>query len=343
MQVRDVKFADLINAENWQSLQDSISEVLNVSLRTFSAEGKPLTIKSKITPLYKRILSKKSFRKEFCAHCLISDKASQINSVKETVSIKCPFDTTSYIIPIKAVAEKIIAYILLGPVILKQRKGIDDYAKDAVKHRIELENLMDALIEIPVFSYSKISSVNGLITKVFSHMAQTGYHKKRLGEIAPEVAEIDPIFSRYYEEKILNSLLNTCTLILDADSGSVMTLDKKTKSLHIKAASRIDKSIIKTTSIKLGEGIAGVAAKTQGTIILPQDKTKNGIGNKMKRSHIKSSMIIPFNKGNETDPYAVLNLNVVRKQREFSDRDITVVKELINMASVALTPLRIEK
>jgi hypothetical protein len=60
----------------------------------------------------------------------------------------------------------------------------------------------------------------------------------------------------------------------------------------------------------------------------------------MKRSHIKSSMIIPFNKGNETDPYAVLNLNVVRKQREFSDRDITVVKELINMASVALTPLK---
>jgi hypothetical protein len=59
----------------------------------------------------------------------------------------------------------------------------------------------------------------------------------------------------------------------------------------------------------------------------------------MKRSDIKSSMILPFNKGDSHDVYGVINLNIMRKNTAFSERDISVVKELVNMASVALIPL----
>ena len=102
-------------------------------------------------------------------------------------------------------------------------------------------------------------------------------------------------------EKILNSLLNSCTLALNADSGSVMTLDGKTKRLHIKVASKLDEKIVDRTKIKLGEGIAGVAAATSESIILPKDKDKSGLSKKMRREYIKSSMIVPFNKGNTAD------------------------------------------
>jgi signal transduction protein with GAF and PtsI domain len=171
-------------------------------------------------------------------------------------------------------------------------------------------------------------------------MVQTGYHKKRLGEIAPEVIEMDPLFSRYYEERFLNAFLKTCTLALDADSGSVMTVDKDTNLLRIKVASKIDEDIIYNTKMRVGSGIAGVAAANAEPILLPKDKRRTGLSKKMKRKYIKSSMIVPFNKANEDNVYGVVNLNILRKKRDFSEKDIAFVRELTNLASIALVPVK---
>ncbi|MDD5496684.1 MAG: GAF domain-containing protein, partial [Candidatus Omnitrophica bacterium] len=151
---------------------------------------------------------------------------------------------------------------------------------------------------------------------------------------------LDPLFARYYEEKILGTLLNLCTMALDADSGSIMTVDKKTNTLHIKVASRLDEKVVSNTRIKLGEGIAGMAAATAESIILPKDKDKAGLFGKMKRRDINSSMIVPFSKGYQNEVYGVINLNVLRKNIDFSDKDIALVKELVGLASIALIPLK---
>jgi len=246
----------------------------------------------------------------------------------------------AFIIPIKAFGNRTIAYTVAGPVMLGKRKELAEYAKEAKKIGVDNETLYDALVEINVFSYNKMRSVLSLLSDMFCHMAQTGYHKKRLGEISQEITEMDPLFSSIYEEKILAALLNTCTLALDADSGSVMTVDKKTSHLHIKAASRLDNSIVEGGDLKMGEGIAGLVAATAEPIILPKDSNKSGISKKMKRSYIKSSMIVPFNRANEFEVYGVINLNIIRKKKQFSEKDIALVKELINLTSVALLPVK---
>ena len=331
---------DIINLEDWQSIQDSLSEVLEITLRTFSPDSNPLTETSRPTRLCTEILPKIAKRSGFCVKYLLKSSVNNLGEIKKRTSFKCPFDLDIFVIPIKAVGEKIMAYLIAGPIILRGRRDISEYSKEAKKLGISLDEIVDALIEINVFSYNKVNVVIKLIKDTFSHIAQTGYHKKRLGEIKPEVIELDPLFSRYYEEKILNALLNTCALALTADSGSVMTLDEKTNMLHIKVASKLDDDVVNNTNIKVGEGIAGVAAATAEPIILPQDKNKNGLSNKMKRKYIKSSMIIPFNKANTDGVYGVINLNIVRKNIEFSERDVTLAKELVNMASVALSPLK---
>ena len=119
-----------------------------------------------------------------------------------------------------------------------------------------------------------------------------------------------------------------------------MILDKKTDALYIKASSKMDQDVVKRTKVRLGEGIAGMAAATAESIILPKDKDKAHLSDKMKRSNIKSSLIVPFSKANTQDVYGVLNLNVVRMNREFSDKDISLVKEMVNMAGIALIPLK---
>lgn len=337
---KDLGLKNLVNLEEWQKIQDSFSDVVEITLRTISLDGKLLSKVSRPNRLCGKIPPHAPAYADFCGNCILKTDLQNLTDIKEETNFKCSFGLDLFLVPITAVGNRIIAHIILGPVILNRRKDSSEYAKEAEKLGIKLEELMDALVEINVFSYNKIYSVTKLTRDIFSHMAQTGYHKKRLGEMAPEMMEMDPLFSRYYEEKILSSLLNACMLALDTDSGSVMTMDKKTHMLHIKAAAKLDEDVINKTNIKVGEGIAGVAAATAQPIVLPQDGDKNGLSRRMKRGYIKSSMIVPFPKEKNHDVYGVINLNMIRKNINFSQKDIAFVQELINLASIALVPFQ---
>jgi ligand-binding sensor protein len=332
---------DLVNLYDWQKIQDSFSEALGVTLRTVDLTGSLITrISNPTMLLYEEINPKTPGFSRFCMACPIKRGSSEYIGLEEEANFKCPFGLDVHILPIKAVGNKVVSYVIVGPTILEKRKTKEQYIEDAAKAGIEPEKLLDALININVFSHNKIRTILDLLGDIFSYMAQTGFHKKRLGEIAPEVIEIDPLFAGYYEEKVLNTLLNTCIIALDADSGSVMKIDKNTDHLHIKAASKMDESIAKSANLKMGEGIAGMAAATAKPIILPKDRTKSGLSKKMKRDYIKSSLIMPFNKDNKHDVYGVMNINMVRKDKEFSERDISLVKELAHMAGIALIPVK---
>ncbi len=344
---KDLDPKELVNLAEWQKIQDALSEALEIGLKTVFSEGRLLSKQSLSGRLSCRISSLLPPRCDCCENCILKAEVKDFADIKKETNFKCPFGLDLFVVPITAVGKRTLAHIIVGPLILKRRKDVSEYTQDAQKAGIELERLLDALIEINVFSYNKIYSINRLVKSIFSHIAQSGYHKKRLGEMAPELRKMDPLFSRYYEEKILNSLLNACSLALDTDSGSVMTMDKKTHMLHIKVASKLDEDVINKTNIKMGEGIAGVAAATAKPIILPQDEDKRGLAGKMKRKYIKSSMIVPFskpfnnsNKENSNDVYGVINLNVVRKNISFSQKDIALVQELINLVSIALLPLQ---
>lgn len=337
---RNLNLTNLVSLDEWQKVQDSFSEVLEITLRTVSLDTRLLTRVSRPSHLCRKISPNTSIYAEFCGRCILKPYAKEIAGLKEEANFKCSFGMDLFVVPITAVGERGIAYIIMGPLIMKRRKDISEYSEVAKRIGTKLEELTDVLLEINVFSYNKIYAMTNLLRNIFSYMAQTGYHKKRLGEMAPEIREMDPLFSRYYEEKILNSLLNACTLALDADSGSVMTMDKKRHMMHIKAASKLDEKIVQNTHIRVGEGIAGMAAATAKPIILPEDKAKNGLFHKMKRSYIKSSIIVPFPKGSNHEVYGVINLNMVRKNINFSQKDIAFVQELLNLASTALIPFQ---
>ncbi|MBL7071925.1 MAG: PocR ligand-binding domain-containing protein [Candidatus Omnitrophica bacterium] len=339
----DINILDIVDLVEWQKIQDAFANSLEVTLQTVFSKGDLLTVPSRSDRLHKELLDKAANVEEFCKDCFLAAGANDPSHIKETTEFKCPLGLSIFAVPIKAVREKAAAHVIIGPVIFKNRKTPAEYAEDAKKFGIQPDDLMDALIEIKVFTYNRIHFITDLIDRIFSYIVQTGYHKKRLGEIAPKIAEMDPMFSRYYEEKILNALLNACALALDADSGSVMVLDKKTNSLHIKVSQKMDKDIVDNTSVKIGEGIAGIVAATAQPLLLPKDKDKKGISDKLKRKNIKSSMVVPLgkiSKENAKDLYGVINLNIARKERDFSEKDTALVQELTNLASIALAGIQ---
>lgn len=339
---KDSDLTDLISLEDWQGIQHSLSEVLDIAVNTFSPNGTMLTSAGCDGRLRIQNLSRICKDKDFvsCVKFLFDVEIENLGDIKEVVNLKGAFGLEIFFVPIRAVGDKIIAYLTLGPLILNKRKSASEYAREAEKLGIDPEEAENDLIEINVFSYNKVSAIIKLVKEIFSHIAKTAYHKRRLAEITPEVVQLDPSFSRYYEERILNSLLNCCTLALNADSGSIMTLDHKTHMLHVKVASKLDEEMVNNSEVKLGEGIAGMAAATAQPIMLPKDENKAGLSEMMKRRYIKSSMVVPFQKKNAAEVYGVINLNMVRKEKEFSERDISLVKELVNMASIALFPVK---
>lgn len=340
MFVEDANFTELIRLEDWQSIQDSLSEALGVAVSTFSISGALIARSRYHFWLYAEILPRISKQFDCCVNFLFESTLKNLKDIKTETHLKGMFGLDIFIVPIRTVGEEIVSYLVLGPIILSKRKDISEYAQEAGKLDIELEELKDALLEINVFSYNKIRAIIKLAEDVFSNITKTAYHKKRLAEIMPQVIESDPLFARYYEEKVLTSLLNCCMLALGADSGSVMKLNGKTDILHIKVSSKLDEKAVNNSEVKLGEGIAGLAAANAESIILPKDMDKNGLSKNMKRQYIKSSLIMPFNKRNTRDLYGVINLNIIRKNIEFSENDITLVRELVNMASIALSSLK---
>lgn len=338
---KDINLGDLVNLADWQKVQDSFSEVLEVTLRTISLDGKLLSKISRPSRYCSEIVPKVKDFDNPCGDNPPTDSIAKLAlAVRNGGNITLPFGVNAFLVPIKAIGNREVAYVMIGPLILKNRKKASEHKEEAKKLGINLNVLSDILIEINVFSHNKVYSMMNLIKDIFSDMAQNGYHKKRLGEIAPQVVEMDPLFSKYYEDKILSAMLKTCSMALNADSGSVMIVDNNTKMMHIKVATKLDSNIVNNTNVKIGEGIAGIAAATAKPIILPQDKDKKGISEKMKRNSIKSSMIVPFNKGDGHEVYGVINLNIARRGAAFTDKDIALVKELVNLTSVALTPLR---
>ena len=342
MQNTDLGLKDLVRSEKWCSFQEHLSEALDLPIATIDSTGKisskihnPCALWEKISPH----LPHSSYF-VFCKTCILKSKSRKKIHLNETAHCKCPFDLDVFIIPIRSSGDSIVAYVVVGPVMLGKRKEPSEYMKYAESVGIGIEKLMDSIIEINVFSHNKMRSIVKLITQVFSYLAQAAYHKKRLSEITPEFKKMDPMFARYYEEKVLSTFLKACTMALDADSGSVMTVDKDSDKLRIRVATKLDKNIMNDTTIKMGDSLAGIAAETAKPIILPKDQNKSAISKKMKRKYIKSSMIMPFTKSHTNKVYGVINLNIMRKDKEFSDHDIGFVKELVNLASLALTPLK---
>ena len=332
--------SDIINLHEWQSTQDALAEVLELSLRAFTCEGVPFSRASKESSFCKNIKSKTPDAPDILSVCELKKKLETLKTGKEDLSVKCHFGLSAFIVPIEAVAGRVVLYLVIGPVALQAKKNIEEYTREARRIGINSDDVVDEIVALRVFSHNKIDAISRLLKGIFSHIAQTGYHKRRLGEITPELLRLDPIFLKYYEEKILHSLLESCTLALDADSGSVMTVDRDTNTLHIKAASRLSDDVVASTNIRVGEGIAGMAAATFEPIILPKDRIKNGLSLKMKREYIKSSMIMPFKQGNIDEVYGVINLNITRREAEFSEKDIALVGNIVKMASMALIPLR---
>ena len=153
--------------------------------------------------------------------------------------------------------------------------------------------------------------------------------------------------------ELLRKILGHATDIVQAEKGSVMLLNDNhrlevnvVKGIDEEVANKILHGEIHTTSLALGEGIAGTVAQT-GQPMLINDVAGLDDGAKKKKvkfvtsktSHVSSILCVPLRAHNEV--IGVINITNKKQGKEFTEDDKRIVEQVADQAAVAIHNARL--
>jgi len=150
----------------------------------------------------------------------------------------------------------------------------------------------------------------------------------------------EAITSDLYLEDILKLIVTVTAEVMGSKICSLMLLDKSTKELAVKATQSVSEYYNKKPNIKLGEGIAGRAAKYGRPItVLDVRKDKRYINQDIaKKENLCSLLSVPLIfKGNAI---GVLNCYTA-ELHHFSQNEINIIKSIANQAAIVIENFRL--
>jgi len=148
--------------------------------------------------------------------------------------------------------------------------------------------------------------------------------KSRLLNSLHEIREA--IYLSKNKEELLKLVLNVAIRSSGADSGSIMLVDPQKKFLKIEIAEGLEPGIVKSTTQKLGKGIAGSVAKTGVPLLIRGAADGDRYAADFERKDLVSSICTPLIIGKEV--VGVLSINSKTEQHIFSETDLAYVKKL---------------
>ncbi len=135
-------------------------------------------------------------------------------------------------------------------------------------------------------------------------------------------------------DRLLQGIVDEAINVTGAEGGSLMLLDKNGKSMSIKVSRCINPIISLNAKVKIGEGIAGIVAKTRKPLIL--NGSRDGkYAKHLKREEIISAISVPMIAGNKL--VGVLNINRETVRMEFTEENINVMSAFAAQAAEAIT------
>ena len=240
------------------------------------------------------------------------------------LSYACHEGLRNFILPIRLNENKIIGYVILGPVILIARDKREEYAQLAEDMDMSLDDLWSELLEVRVVSMRGIKSMVKFAEDIIEYAIKTTHSK-----LLKEKDNLNKINSTF------NILLDVACEISQADIGSIMANDQTGEDLTIRASKGIPEEVINTARVKVGEGISGIAAKEGKPFLINEKVQDNRIKPYLNRPYIGSSMVLPIKTENRI--IGVMNLGVLRNSvLKFSEETIQTMTKLMDLVNVTI-------
>jgi ligand-binding sensor protein/putative methionine-R-sulfoxide reductase with GAF domain len=314
-----IDLSDLIGVREWQKIQDNFSTITHASLRTLDPEGTLFTKQSnkpRLCPL----------KKEICGNCLPTFLGGR-GVVNKNFDFACRTGLHNFITPLK-LSDKVLGYIIIGPVVLVARKSKDEYLEIAQELGLDdAQDFYDLVLEIKALSFHGAQSLLELIKDIAEYTLKLAYQnlfKEKVG-----IAALPGLMV------LLNAMLDVAFEISQADVGSIMLLDDKTDELTIHSARGIAHEIINNTRVKLGSRIAGVAAKRGEALLIDEHHKDTRISPYLERPYLSSSMVVPLKMENRT--IGVMNLGALETSpARFKKEDLRLMQKLVDFTTLAI-------
>ncbi|MFH0940426.1 MAG: PocR ligand-binding domain-containing protein [Candidatus Omnitrophota bacterium] len=332
-----ITLADLIPLNELQEMQDSFSEVANVSIRTIDANGRSLTVMSNMLSICPN---------GFCKQCLPAFLGGE-GIIDEELSFECMSGLKHYLIPLKvslsAASSLILGYMIVGPVVFMKRNDKEEYRDTARKMRVEFDQLWSWILEFRVFSHRGINSLKDMIENMTNRILNLAYakmmiQKKMSGNRSARLFERRAAVSRHRDE-FLELFLDFIMQVTRGSAGSVMLLDSQKGALEMRSSRGLPPEVAQKTSLKLGEGISGLAAEMKKPFLINEERVDYLISDRLNKPELFSSMVVPIK--SREDVYGVINVSSDKSLPvKFDETTLALVIKAAGIAGVALESMQ---
>jgi hypothetical protein len=332
---------ELIDKPRWTNVLKRFMDVLRVNILLVDFEGRLVILpyEEGDPKRYGFNLLQQTFHFDFTG--------KDANLLKDFVShdsyLECKdaFDFHAFAIPITVEEEKIIAYLVVGPVILHKKWPAEEYPVKAAQWNIDSSMLLNEIQDLRIVSYVTIKAVLDLLSAVVKDIIHLNLEKKRLHQtrfnkqlLPKEVLETaQEIFSTIHIDEMLVTMLDVALTLANAECGSIMMFDKERGHLTIKVSRGIDEDRVRKTRVKLGEGISGLAAQENCSFVITGEKSDNRLKTLIKRQDIRQSAIIPLAVKNRV--FGVMNIHTKKDEGKIEE-NAQNIKNLSRLISSAI-------
>lgn len=134
---------------------------------------------------------------------------------------------------------------------------------------------------------------------------------------------------------ILDIITQEMLVCFQADQSSIMLLDEESGYLKTEAALGRGSEIVKDTKMPMGEGVAGRVIRSGRPLLLNGKADPDEFpGACQKARFIRSALCVPLKTGEQC--IGVLNVNLIDKQKMFTEAHLDLISIFANNAAVAI-------
>ncbi len=328
-----LRLEDLVEPARWQRLQDHFANVLGLGLRTVTARRHLWSSPSWPAGLDSpRLIEALKLGDEI--EVLLPDDAP----LSDPTTITTPLGLSFAAIPLRATAQQLLGYVVVGPVVLGKREEPEQFRERALSLGVSVDSAWSLLLTIKVCTFLNFRSVLQLLEEVTGIWLELAQQTRRLQALLVQTPPADPATLQRYTERLLQSLLEAATSATEAEGGSVMLYEPSRDVFRIAAAQGLDAHIV-STSITPQESLAGLAIRTR-TVLLVDDRVQDAqVKRRMHRRNIASSMVAPLISETTAEPVGVLSVRTSQTAQRFTREDVELLTKFATLAQTALSSL----
>jgi len=319
-----------VDKEKWSAIIKRFIDVLKINIFLVSPDGQALIMPYADRYGWKLLANSPIGNQLFQYHLIQMDHFKEQGQYREFQS---QLDFHNFALPIIAPGNQTLGYLIIGPILLNKRRSSAEYESIAKNLNINPKELMDSMNEVRVVSYVDMKSIIDLLDEVVRYSIQM--HLER-SKPAPEVLLEQATTSNLTE--LLETLLEVALTITKAECGSIMLINSQQGDLSIRV-SRGMKVEAKQSRIKIGEGIAGLAAQGNEAFLIHGTETANNrIKPFLKRPEIKHALVSPITVQNRV--FGVLNLHTKSDKASLTDENLNTIQMLSKLTSAAISSVQ---